>query len=85
NTDGESKSNDIAGCGGLIRGVDRESLGSFTKFIGRCSTFVAELWDVLEGLKLAKERGFNRIEICVDSAAVISTIINGGGGNVYGI
>jgi hypothetical protein len=37
NTDGSSKDNAKAGCGGLIRGSDGEWLGGFSKFIGNCS------------------------------------------------
>jgi hypothetical protein len=37
NTDGSSKDNAKAGCGGLIRGSDGEWLGGFSKFIENCS------------------------------------------------
>ncbi|PNY12875.1 pentatricopeptide repeat-containing protein at1g02150-like protein [Trifolium pratense] len=62
NTDGACKSNGDAGCGGLIR-VESELLGDFSKYIGRCNAFVAELWGVLEGLKLARTKGFTHIEM----------------------
>lgn len=36
--------------GWLIRGLKGEWLVGFFKFLGKCSAFVAELWEVLEGL-----------------------------------
>ncbi|MCI19679.1 RNA-directed DNA polymerase (Reverse transcriptase), partial [Trifolium medium] len=48
NTDGASKYSGSAGCGGLIHGTDGEWLGRFSKNIGICNAFVAELWGILE-------------------------------------
>jgi hypothetical protein len=45
----------LAGCGGIA------------KFVGIRSALIAELWGVLEGLKLAKRRGFRKVEVNVDS------------------
>jgi hypothetical protein len=42
NTDGASKDNQIAGCGGVIRGCQGDWLGGFAKCVGKCSAFVAE-------------------------------------------
>ncbi|PNX90279.1 nucleic acid binding protein [Trifolium pratense] len=56
----------------------------FSKYIGQCSAFVAELWGVFEGLKLAQAKGFEKVEICVHSHAVINSIKNGDGGNAMG-
>jgi hypothetical protein len=47
NTDGASKDSCLASCGGLIRGVDEELLGGFSKGIGNGIAYVAELWCVL--------------------------------------
>jgi ribonuclease HI len=68
----------------LIRGENKEWLGGFSKFIGLCSAFVAELWGVFEGLELAQIKGFGKVEICVDSQAVINSIRKGDGGNAMG-
>ncbi|KAK2430741.1 Polynucleotidyl transferase, ribonuclease H superfamily protein [Trifolium repens] len=84
NTDGSRRRDGRAGCGGLIRGETKEWLGGFSKFIGLCSAFVAELWGVFEGLKLAQIKGFEKVEICVDSQAVINGIRKGDGGNAMG-
>lgn len=42
-----------AGCGGLIRNSRGEWVVGFTKNLGSCDAFVAEVWGVLEGLNLA--------------------------------
>lgn len=36
------------------------------------TAYEAELWGVLDGLKLAKAKGFERIKLCVDSASVVA-------------
>lgn len=41
------------GCGGLLRGSDRNWLGGFSRSLGSCLAFVAELWGALQGLELA--------------------------------
>jgi hypothetical protein len=35
----------------------------FSKFLGSCSAYMAELWRVLKGLNLARSRGFTTIEL----------------------
>jgi hypothetical protein len=40
-------------------------LGGFAKGLGGCSIEVAELWGAWEGLKLAWNLGFKRVELCV--------------------
>jgi ribonuclease HI len=84
NTDGSSRKHGRAGCGGLIRGVDKEWLGGFVKNIGSCAALVAELWGVLEGLKFARSKGFNKVEVSVDSMAVINSVKKGNGGSATG-
>jgi hypothetical protein len=46
NTDGAYKADQVAGCGGVIRGMHGEWLGGFAKGVGLCSAFIAELWGV---------------------------------------
>jgi ribonuclease HI len=84
NTDGARRRDGRAGCGGLIRGENKEWLGGFSKYIGQCSAFVAELWGVFEGLKLAQFKGFKKVELSVDSQVVINSIKNGDEGNAMG-
>lgn len=48
NTDGTSKINKVAGCGGFVR--DHLSVWriDFSNFLGLCNTLVAELWVCLK-------------------------------------
>lgn len=47
----------VAGCGGLLRDYNGVWIGGFAKHLGVCSTYVAELWGVLEGLNMARTFG----------------------------
>ncbi|GAU37398.1 hypothetical protein TSUD_361030 [Trifolium subterraneum] len=77
NTDGASKGEGLAGCGGIIRDHRGSWCGGFAKFVGTGSAIIAELWGVLEGLKLAERRRFRNIEVNVDSSSVVKMIMNG--------
>lgn len=72
NTNGVRKSSiDLASAGGLIR----EHLGSwsigFTAKIGHTNSYIAELWGIREGLKLALNSGCFSIMVETDSKAVV--------------
>ena len=58
NTDGASKGKGLSGCGGIIRDHQGNWCGGFAKFVGTGSALIAELWGVLEGLKLAGRKGY---------------------------
>ncbi|MCI09825.1 putative non-LTR retroelement reverse transcriptase, partial [Trifolium medium] len=77
NTDGACKDNNIAGCGGIIRGNQGEWLGGFSKGVGVCSAFVAELWGVLEGLSYARRMRFTHVELNIDSITLVQVIKSG--------
>ncbi|MCI66699.1 ribonuclease H protein, partial [Trifolium medium] len=62
NTDEACREDGCTGCGGLIKGSEGEWLGGFAKSLGSCHAFVAELWGVFEGLKLARRMGFDFVE-----------------------
>ncbi|KAG5149746.1 hypothetical protein JHK82_016627 [Glycine max] len=59
--------------------------GGFAKKIGICYAFVAELWGVYEGLKLAFIEGCSCLEVQVDSKAVVASIKGGKQGCVMGV
>lgn len=42
-------------------------MGGFAKRLGCATTFEAELWEVWGGLKLARARGFLKVELRLDS------------------
>jgi ribonuclease HI len=76
NTDGAYKADQVAGCGGVIRGMHGEWLGGFAKGVGLCSAFIAELWGVYEGLHHAYRMGYRKVELDIDSMAVVSVFKN---------
>jgi len=58
-----SKNNGRERCGGVLRDSGGNWMCDFSKFLGSCSAYMADLWRVLKGLKLARSRGFTRIEL----------------------
>ncbi|MCH87362.1 ribonuclease H protein [Trifolium medium] len=74
NTDGAAKGGTCARCGGVLRGEHGEWISGFSKNLEVCSAYVAELWGVFEGLKIARARGFRKIELQVDSQVVVNTL-----------
>lgn len=61
-----------SGCGGVFRDDNGVWLGGFSKFVGYCSVVVAELWGILEGLKMAIDKGFKKV-ILVDKICLLIT------------
>ncbi|MCH81151.1 putative non-LTR retroelement reverse transcriptase, partial [Trifolium medium] len=78
NTDGACIERSVAACGGVLRNSQGEWIGGFSKFLGTCSAYVAELWGLLEGLKYTWKLGFRKVELNVDSVAVVKVIKEGG-------
>jgi ribonuclease HI len=52
--------------------------------LGPCSAFVAELWGIFEGMKLAKSRNIPRLEVQVDSTAVLQCLSSANNGSIRG-
>src|SRR4051812_3583963 len=73
NVDGACK-NGVIGCGGIICGDVGEWISGFAKFIGRGEPYMAELWGLYEGIKLAKQLRFNKVELQVDSTLVVQDV-----------
>jgi ribonuclease HI len=48
----------------------------FAKFIGHGNAYLAELWSVLEGLKLARRLNFQAVELHIDSLTVVRNIMS---------
>jgi len=57
-----------------LRGKNGEWICGFSKGLGSCDSYVAYLWGAFEGLKLARARGFNTVELHVDSWVVATTL-----------
>ncbi|GAU10505.1 hypothetical protein TSUD_419400 [Trifolium subterraneum] len=84
NTDGASRGESIAGCGGLLRNSNEKWLHGFSKNLGRCNAYLAELWGVYEGLCLACNYGTVKLKVHVDSSVVAHTLNSSIGGSVIG-
>lgn len=57
--------------GGLIRNHNEEWCRGFFKYVGSCNIEAAEAWGILEGAKLAINKGFTIIEIQSNNKMVI--------------
>lgn len=66
--------NKLAGCGGVICDSSGDWICGFSEFIGTCYGLMAEVWGLLEGLKLTSARGYTRIIINVDARRVIDAV-----------
>jgi len=82
NFDGASKGGVQAGCGGLFQDEHEILLCGFFKYLGRCNTYVAGLWGVYEGLEIARDRGYFRVEYNVDFNIIVDTLSSEGMGSV---
>ncbi|KAK2419102.1 heat shock 70 kDa protein [Trifolium repens] len=76
--------NGSIGCGGVICGNEGEWLHGFSKFIGRGDAYIAELWGVFEGMKLARRLNFNKVEVITDSLGVVKDITNKKASQMHG-
>ncbi|KAK2360500.1 Polynucleotidyl transferase, ribonuclease H superfamily protein [Trifolium repens] len=75
NSDGATRTNDkTAGCGGVLRDDRGMWLVGFAKALGDTTAYMAELWGIYEGLKLAKHRGTTRIEVRTDSQVIAQSL-----------
>jgi ribonuclease HI len=74
NTDGAKTGGNTYGCGGIIRDMRGKWIYGFAKGLGACSVQVAELWGAMEGLKLAWDRGFRRVELQLDAKGVVNML-----------
>jgi len=59
-----------------LQGEDGEWICGFSKCIGICSAYVAELWRVFEGLTLACDHGFSRVELHVNFRVTVNSLNN---------
>ncbi|KAL4385529.1 hypothetical protein GQ457_15G002390 [Hibiscus cannabinus] len=64
------------GLGTAFRDDRGEWLFGSTRFIGRCSLLVAELWAIHEGLMHAWSRGYRRVELESDSLKAVRLVLS---------
>jgi ribonuclease HI len=74
NTDGASRRDVAAGCGGLLHNSNGQWICGFSRHIGMCSAYLAELWGVIDGLRLAHDRGIAKLKVQVDPRVVVQTL-----------
>nr|WMB96745.1 hypothetical protein [Solanum melongena] len=75
NVDGSVNNNTgIATSGGLVRDAQANWVCGFVQKIGIASILEAELWGILQGLKLCWNKGFRTLEVETDSAIAVKKI-----------
>ncbi|MBA0561732.1 hypothetical protein Golob_018533, partial [Gossypium lobatum] len=82
NTDGAvSSSSPTASIGGVFKDLDANWLCGYSLAFGKGFVFKVEARAVLEGLFIAWEKGFRKIEVECDSALLVELLLTGGGAN----
>ncbi|EEF31777.1 nuclease, putative [Ricinus communis] len=61
-----------AGGGGLFRNEFGDWIGGYVVHIGYCTAIEAELWAALQGLLIARRRGYQRLVLEVDSQLLVA-------------
>ena len=75
NTNGASKRNlGQVGSGGLIKNSLSGWLSGFNRNVGICSSYKAELWEILEGLKLALKIGYKKVVMEANSRLIVKKL-----------
>ncbi|XP_043701064.1 uncharacterized protein LOC122651645 [Telopea speciosissima] len=59
---------------GILRNYEGEPKGSFAQFLGVSTNFIAEILTFFLGVKMAKEKGIQRLWIESDAQAVVTSI-----------
>ncbi|MBA0831051.1 hypothetical protein Goarm_015541, partial [Gossypium armourianum] len=76
NTDGVVQlESENATAGGVVHDANRDWIFGYNRRLGKCSIFNAELWGILEGLRLIQRRGHNEVIIQSDSLEVVKAIL----------
>jgi ribonuclease HI len=85
NTDGAAKAGTgLTRCGGVIRDAHGNWIVGFAKNLGTTNAYIAELWGLYEGLKLANNSGVHQLEVQMDSSIVVTSIQHGKIGSTKG-
>lgn len=63
-----------AAVGGVLCDGKGEWILGYNKYLGRSSTFDAELWGILDGLKLIQRRGHTKVVIQTDCLEAVKAI-----------
>ncbi|KAK5786994.1 hypothetical protein PVK06_041645 [Gossypium arboreum] len=80
NTDGVvSSSSSIASIGGVFKDLDANWLCGYSLAFGKGFVFKVEARTILEGLFIAWEKGFRKIEVECDSALLVELLLTNWG------
>ncbi|MBA0625506.1 hypothetical protein Godav_010696, partial [Gossypium davidsonii] len=60
--------------GGVVWDGTSDWVIGYNRFLGNCLIFDAELWGILDGLKLIQRRGHSSVVIHFDSLEVVKAI-----------
>lgn len=75
NSDGAYRSRrGVASAGGVLRHLDGSWIMGYACNSGTSTAYRAELWGVFQGLKLAWELGYRRINVQVDNKTVVHAL-----------
>ncbi|KAF7826343.1 ribonuclease H [Senna tora] len=76
NSDGAvCKRTGLAGCGGILRDHEGVWISGFMANIGNSSVLNAELWGILYSLKVAWDKGYQKVEVECDASMAIKAIL----------
>lgn len=62
----------MASCGSLVRNANGDRLCGNSNNIEICKVLLAELWGVLEGLRIVISKGCERVELQIDNQEVVN-------------
>lgn len=62
--------------GGVVRDKEGHWITGFHRFLGKCSVFNAELWGILDGLKLIQRLDYDHVIIHSDSLEAVKGILD---------
>ena len=75
NTDGTAEGNSgLASYGGLIRDDHRNWMVGFARRIGTCTSFVAELWGLRDGLTLCNNLNIPSLIVEFNAKAIVDIL-----------
>ncbi|MBA0871854.1 hypothetical protein Goshw_000613 [Gossypium schwendimanii] len=57
----------FAAVGGLLRDHNGNWIVGFTRYLGNCEVIDSELWGILDGLRIALDRGYQKVIIRTDN------------------
>ncbi|KAK5783679.1 hypothetical protein PVK06_038192 [Gossypium arboreum] len=63
--------------GGVLQNQNGNGILGYNHYLGKCSTFEAELWGVLDGILILRSKGFTKAMIHIDNLEVARALHDG--------